>query len=357
MARRTVVQPFISVIVVAHDAEEHIVRAVESVLSQAYEHVQVVVADCASTDRTLSICTRIAERDIRVDVVACDTPDRAAAFDAALAAARGTNVLFMGQDDWLGSGALQALDELIRAHNLQLAFMSTTIDVEVRNGERASHRLSFAVEPTSSAASFHACAHLFIENGLFSSLRGKVFRRDRIDELGLRMVLCGSQVAFLTAYVAAIERVAVANDAPYHVALLPSEMETFDLATYERQERDHARLLDLVSSWHDTRSNEPVLAVHRLHLRQIIASIERICAMRGISSIERTERVRDIIEAPSTRESVDALGDSPHGLGLMFNSIARKNVAGCCLGARFSSLARVVQLPIAHAADPFYAFA
>ncbi len=357
MARRTLVQPFLSVIVVAHDAEEHIVRALESVLSQHYDRVQVVVADCASTDRTESICARIAERDIRVDVIACDTQDRPAAFDKALAAARGEHVLFMGQDDWLGPNSLQALDGLIRTHDLQLALTGISVDVDIRNGERCSHRLSFSVEPTTTAEAFHACAHLFIENGLFSSLRGKVFKRDRIDELGLRMAICGSQVAFFSSYVATIECVGVANDAPYHMALLPAEVESFDLASYERRERDHARLLDLVSSWRDTHTDELMLAVHRLHLRQVIASIERICAMRGISSIERTERVRDIIEAPSTRESVDVLSDSPHGLGLMFNSIARKNVAGCCLGARFNSLARVAQLPIAHALDPFYVLA
>lgn len=357
MTRHAVVRPFLSVVIVAHDAEEHITRALESVLSQDYESVQVVVADAASTDRTRSICERVAERDIRVDVIAHDTHDEAAAFDEALAASRGAHVLFMGQDDWLGPRSLPTLDRLIRAHDLQLAFMGVSFDVDVRKGERSSHRLSFSVEPTSSASAFHSCAHLFIEDGLFNSLRGKAVDRDRVDELGLRMVLCGSQVAFLASYVAAIERVGVANDALYHAMLPAARLESFDLATYEQQERDHERLLELADAWRDVPGDQLSLAVHRLHLRQVVASIEAVCAMRGISSIERSERVRDIIEAPSTRASVAALGDAPHGLGFMYNAIVRKNVAGCCLGARFNLLARVAPLPIAHTPDPLHAFA
>ena len=55
MTRRMVKRPFISVIVLAHDAERHVPRTLESVLDQDFDDVQLVVCDCASHDRTAAI--------------------------------------------------------------------------------------------------------------------------------------------------------------------------------------------------------------------------------------------------------------------------------------------------------------
>lgn len=85
MVRRAVRRPFATVVLVVRDAEAHIVRALESVLNQDFDDIQVVVSDRASHDRTRSMCRTIAERDIRVDVVENDSSDFAQSFDAAIA--------------------------------------------------------------------------------------------------------------------------------------------------------------------------------------------------------------------------------------------------------------------------------
>lgn len=87
MSRRAAKQPFVSVVMAVRDAERHISRAVDSVLTQDCPDIQLVVADRASRDGTLRILTGIAEREISLDVVACDDADEAAALDAAVAAA------------------------------------------------------------------------------------------------------------------------------------------------------------------------------------------------------------------------------------------------------------------------------
>ena len=121
-----------------------------------------------------------------------------------------------------------------------------------------------------------------------------------------------------------------------------------ETTTYLERERDHERMLELACAWHREHDGELMRAIHQLHMRQVIASIEQVCSLRGISSIERSERVRDIVEAPSTRASIEVLGETSREFGFMYASIVRKNVAGCCLSARFAQLARISRLPIAH---------
>lgn len=346
MVRRAVRRPFATVVLVVRDAETHIVRALESVLNQDFDDIQVVVSDRASHDRTCSMCRNIAERDIRLDVVENDSSDFSQAFDAAIAAARGKYVLPMAQDDWLAPGSLAKLVDAVKSHDLQLAIMALSLDEQVGTGERASHVLRFSVEPTDSAAAFRDETPLFVREGVLGFLKAKLFDRDRIDELGLRMSLQGSQTAFLMSYIESVTCAGCVEEALYHVTL--GEAGQTETTTYLERERDHERMLELARAWHREHDGELMRAIHQLHMRQVIASIEQVCSLRGISSIERSERVRDIVEAPSTRASIEVLGETSREFGFMYASIVRKNVAGCCLSARFAQLARISRLPIAH---------
>lgn len=339
-------RPMVSVVVVTHDAERHIVRTIDSVLNQSFSSVQLVIADCASRDRTASICQRVSERDIRLDVLVFDEPDRSMAFDRAVDAARGRYVLVLGQEDWLAPGALEQLDRAVHAHDLQLALPALSIDEDAASGERSSRRLSFEVPPTDSAEAFRSQAHLFVGEGVFSMVRGKLFDADRLRALGLRMSLLGGDVAFLAAYLEEVERVGVVDAALYH---LPQRAisRAFSMVAYERCECDHRRFLELIDAWHRGHDEQLVLAVHRLHLRELIACIEGVCASRGISTIERNDRVRDMLRAPSTRATVSVLGDESREFGFIFGPIARGNVVACCLSARLSALVPISHLHLA----------
>lgn len=346
MARRMVKRPFISVIVLAHDAERHVLRTLESVLDQDFDDVQLVVCDCASHDRTAAICHRCAEREIRLDVIELEDTDRSLAFDRALGVARGRYVLVLGQNDWLAPRALEHLHALLTEHDLELAILALSVDEDSGNGELSSHRLSFDVAPTRTKDEFRDQAPLFLADGIFNALKGKVLDRDRADALGLRMQLCGNEVSYLAAYLEDIERVGVAGQAVCHVAQREM-LDRFNMAAYACCERNHERYLQLISTWHRDRDEALLAAVHRLHLREIISCIEGVCSSREISAIERNARVRDMIEAPSTRASVAVLGDTSREFGFIYGSIVRKNVTACCLSARLSILARISHLPFA----------
>ena len=343
MALHAVRKPFATVVLVVRDAEPRIVRSLESALNQSLDSIQVVVSDRGSRDRTVAMCRSIAERDIRVDVIENGEVDYAQAFDAALEQARGAYILAMAQDDWLAPGALATLERAVKMHDLELAIMALSVDERMGAGGHASHVLRFSVEPTTDAEAFRDEVPLFMSEGILSFVRGKLFERARIDELGLRMGLVGSQTAFVAAYIEGVERAGAVESALYHMDPRATDA---DAGAYRMHERDHERMLQLAAAWHREHDEALMRAIHQLHMRQIIASIERVYAQRGISSIERTERVRDIVTAPSTRETVAALGQKGRALGFMYASIARKNVVGCCLSARFARLARISRLPI-----------
>lgn len=58
----------VSVLVPTYNREAYIHDCIQSALSQSYPHIEVVVVDNCSTDRTLEICNDLAGRDSRVRV-------------------------------------------------------------------------------------------------------------------------------------------------------------------------------------------------------------------------------------------------------------------------------------------------
>ena len=64
----------------------------------------------------------------------------------------------------------------------------------------------------------------------------------------------------------------------------------------------------------------------------LVACIENLClSPHGVSSIERSARMRDMLEASRTRQMAVALKDNHRGLGLLFGPIASAKPARCVM--------------------------
>ena len=85
--RREDILPTVTVIVAAHNEEDVIARRVENLLALDYpaEHVEIVVASDASTDRTHEIVREIAAREPRVSLLECPRGGKVAAQNLAVA--------------------------------------------------------------------------------------------------------------------------------------------------------------------------------------------------------------------------------------------------------------------------------
>lgn len=330
------------------DAEPTLSRAAESVLNQDFDDVQLVLVAMPSRDHTRSMCARLVERDYRCDMIEVETTDQLVAYDAGVDAARGDYVLFMGQRDWLGARALGRLAALAREHDLQMVAPLLSIDATDARGELVSHLERAGGEVFLSASALRAQAYRFIEGDAFTVLPGRMLERARIEELGLRMAIAGSLDAYLIAFIEDVERIGIVEDAVFHLHRRAHALHAYDAGLYGRCERDHELLLALASRWGMEGDEAFMRAIHRRHVRQLITCIDNVCARRAVSSIERGERVRDMVEAPSTQRSIEALRAVPahRDFGLMYDSIARKNVLACCVGVRILGMGRLPQLSL-----------
>ncbi|WP_434037642.1 glycosyltransferase family 2 protein [Formosa sp. 4Alg 33] len=91
----------ISIITVSYNAEKTILKTIESVANQSYQHIEFIIIDGGSTDSTLDI---INSNKSNIDIVVSE-PDKGIydAMNKGIKRATGEWILFLGADDVLHS--------------------------------------------------------------------------------------------------------------------------------------------------------------------------------------------------------------------------------------------------------------
>lgn len=101
-----------SIIIPAFNAEEHIERAVESVLEQTYSNYEVIIVDDGSTDATGERCKRFID-DNKVKYISIIHSGASVARNCGVDAATGDYIVFVDGDDFIENYALSDLNEVI----------------------------------------------------------------------------------------------------------------------------------------------------------------------------------------------------------------------------------------------------
>ncbi|HEY0413772.1 MAG TPA: glycosyltransferase family 2 protein [Allosphingosinicella sp.] len=92
-------QPLVSVVIPAFNAAATLAETLLSAAAQTYRHIEIVIVDDGSTDRTREIAAVFCEKDPRARLVPVSHGGVGAARNRGIAAARGEFVAFLDADD------------------------------------------------------------------------------------------------------------------------------------------------------------------------------------------------------------------------------------------------------------------
>lgn len=102
----------VSVIIPAYNVEKYIHRAIESVISQTYSNVELVIVDDGSNDKTWEVIQDYARLNPTIKALHQNNQDVSKARNAALDAITGKYVIFLDSDDWIENNAIEVLVDL-----------------------------------------------------------------------------------------------------------------------------------------------------------------------------------------------------------------------------------------------------
>lgn len=113
--------PEISVIIPVYNMEKYLNRCVDSVLSQTFTDIEIILVDDGSTDNSPEICDNYKEIDDRIIVIHKPNGGLSDARNAGLDVATGNYIGFVDSDDYIDHRMYEILYDLIVTNNADIA--------------------------------------------------------------------------------------------------------------------------------------------------------------------------------------------------------------------------------------------
>lgn len=143
-----ITSPLISIVIPVYNVEALLERCVNSVLSQTYDNIQVILVDDGSTDSSGHLCDVLAAEDNRIEVIHTLNGGLSAARNVGMKSVKGEWVAFVDSDDMIGE---KHVENLLRAaislHNKIVVAVTGSskigvLDMRVKNviGGQAEHK-------------------------------------------------------------------------------------------------------------------------------------------------------------------------------------------------------------------------
>lgn len=99
----------VSIVIPVYNVEKYLKDCVNSVISQTYADLQIILVDDGSTDSSGNICDAFAEKDERIHVIHKKNGGLSDARNAGTSASKGEFIFYLDSDDYLENDALQVL--------------------------------------------------------------------------------------------------------------------------------------------------------------------------------------------------------------------------------------------------------
>ncbi len=183
--------PLISVIVPVYNVEKYIRRCVDSILSQTYKNLEILLVDDGSNDLSGEICDEYAGTDKRVRAFHKKNGGLASARNFGLENVMGEYVSFVDSDDWIEKNTYSYCLDLINNENCKVDVVQFGISCvedekeqpKVRKEKITRHEnkdiLNFLmIQSTKTDSYFSVCRCLFSRN----ILQDERFPLGRINE-------------------------------------------------------------------------------------------------------------------------------------------------------------------------------
>ena len=173
----------VTAIIPAYNNATTLTVAIDSVLNQAYDNLEVVVVNDGSTDNTGAVLDELASKEPRLKVVHQENAGPAAARNRGLAEADGDYVIFVDADDYMIGNSIGPMVKLMEQGGVDLVIAGMKWIRIDDNGHRSISETIPELQklhgPTDIKAHFFDYLHA---NLILNSMCAKLYKREIIRE-------------------------------------------------------------------------------------------------------------------------------------------------------------------------------
>lgn len=120
-------KPEISIIVPVYKVEAYLKKCIDSILSQTFKDLEIILVDDGSPDECGKICDEYAEKDSRIRVIHKENGGLSSARNAGLDIAAGKYVGFVDSDDWIEPDMYEILYKITEENKAEIGVVTSKI--------------------------------------------------------------------------------------------------------------------------------------------------------------------------------------------------------------------------------------
>jgi len=125
----------VSIIVPIYNSEKYLGYCLNSIVSQTYYNIEIILVNDGSTDGSINICENYANLDSRISIINSTNCGVSHARNLGISYAKGKYILFVDSDDIIASKMVETLVTSIEMYNAEIAFCGMKIIKEKSRGE------------------------------------------------------------------------------------------------------------------------------------------------------------------------------------------------------------------------------
>ncbi|RAP03652.1 glycosyltransferase [Methanosphaera stadtmanae] len=176
--------PKISIIICAYNREEYLKRCLNSVKNQTLKNIEIICADDGSTDNTLDVFRKYANKDHRFKFFTQKNSGPGVARNKAIKMATGEYIMFLDSDDWIELNTCEELYKKVKLNDLDiLLFLMKNYSEETGEYYEDSY---YNLTPISDDFENKVFSHEDISNIIFSisiSACQKIYKRSLVKKV------------------------------------------------------------------------------------------------------------------------------------------------------------------------------
>lgn len=230
----------VSVVVPVYNAENYLVKCVESIIMQTYTDIEIILVNDGSEDRSGIVCDAIASSDPRIHVIHKENGGNTSARKAGIQYCRGEYVAFVDADDWIEPWMYESLIKSAMEYKADMVLCGSIEDSQgntvckgnkLKAGMYNKERMERDLYPNM------FCMEDFLNMGVQPYLWNKLMCR----ELAYRHIMAvddririGEDVAAIMPMLLAADRIVITDYSGYHYCMRGTSM----MMRHEEKEKE-----------------------------------------------------------------------------------------------------------------------
>lgn len=112
--------PLVSIIVPVYNVSEFLPQCMDSLIRQSYHNIEIIAVNDGSTDNSLEILNRYAQKFPQIKIISQANAGLSAARNTGIDASKGEYLCFVDSDDWMDTDTCQKAIEAVQKNNVDI---------------------------------------------------------------------------------------------------------------------------------------------------------------------------------------------------------------------------------------------